>query len=441
MITAQEVESNLLALPEEERTIAVSAMEKLNDTELVIVLRTFGVEVDPQQFSEQPVPQEVMPEQPVMPEQSPMDQQMEQLAPGGTPEVSGETLKQMAGLLNVPGKGDSGVDDDIESEMTGGDGETGGSFVINKAAADFTGFDDIKQMLEKAKRTAIELGFKEAEDIDVGIIVGVKKSDSDNEATDTDVAVSNGEVIIPEVLAKVIGYDRLEKINKRDNAQEKTEKKLAEKQEPSVDKEVPVRAASGDRIEVDLEFPQTDEQNLINALIDQLIKDEGYIPEARKPTDIKDRLTVGHGRTEGVKIGDTATREEARVMLVEDIRKRLPMIRKQIKPFNSLPLDIQVPIFSEFFRGSLTATGSKDTVRLLNEGRYLEAANEYLKHQEYKRAKDRNREGIRARMERARDAIARIKLPLSEPQLTNMEKIEEKRGGETRILFDQFSSE
>ena len=44
-------------------------------------------------------------------------------------------------------------------------------------------------------------------------------------------------------------------------------------------------------------------------------------------------------------------------------------------------------------------------------------------------------------MERARDAIARIKLPLSEPQLTNMEKIEEKRGGETRILFDQFSSE
>jgi len=134
MITAQEVESNLLALPEEERTIAVSAMEKLNDTELVIVLRTFGVEVDPQQFSEQPAPQEVMPEQPVMPEQSPMDQQMEQLAPGGTPEVSGETLKQMAGLLNVPGKGDSGVDDDIESEMTGGDGETGGSFVINKAA-------------------------------------------------------------------------------------------------------------------------------------------------------------------------------------------------------------------------------------------------------------------------------------------------------------------
>ena len=114
MITAQEVESNLLSLPEEERTIAVSAMEKLNDTELVTVLKAFGVDVDPEQFTEQPAIQEAMPEQPAIPEQTPMDQQMEQLAPGGTPEVSGETLKQMAGLLNVPGKGNSGVDDDIE---------------------------------------------------------------------------------------------------------------------------------------------------------------------------------------------------------------------------------------------------------------------------------------------------------------------------------------
>ena len=440
-ITAQEIESNLLSLPEEERTIAVSAMEKLNDTELVTVLKAFGVDVDPEQFTEQPAMQEAMPEQPVMPEQTPMDQQMEQLAPGGTPEVSGETLKQMAGLLNVPGKGNSGVDDDIESEMTGGDGETGGSFVINKAAADFTGFSDIKGMLENAKKEAIELGFSEAEDIDVGIIVGVKKADGQEEPTDTDVAVSNGEVIIPEVLAKVIGYDRLEKMNKRGNAQQKTEEKLADKQEPAMDQEVPVRAANGDRIEVDVEVPQTNEQELINSLVDQLIKDEGFIPEARKPTDSRDRLTIGHGRTKGVKVGDTTTPEKARVMLVEDIRERLPKIRKQIKPFNSLPLDIQIPIFSEFFRGSLTATGSKDTVRLINQARYGEAAKEYLKHEEYKKAVARRRPGIRGRMERARDAIAKIRLPPSEPQLREMEKMEEKRGGETRILFDTFDSE
>ena len=66
MITTQEIETNLLSLPEEERVIAVSAMEKLEDTELVIVLKTFGVEVDLEQFTEQPAPQEVMPESPPM---------------------------------------------------------------------------------------------------------------------------------------------------------------------------------------------------------------------------------------------------------------------------------------------------------------------------------------------------------------------------------------
>ena len=156
-------------------------------------------------------------EEPVMEEQvaaAPIDEQMQQLAPGGAPEVSDGTLKELAGVLNVPGKGNSGVDDDIESEMTGGDGKTSGSFVINKVAARYTGFNDIKQMLENAKRTAIELGFNEAENIDIGVIVGVKKSDNEADPTDTDVAVSNGEIPIPEVLAKVIGYDRLEKINK-----------------------------------------------------------------------------------------------------------------------------------------------------------------------------------------------------------------------------------
>ena len=77
MITAQEVESNLLGLPEEERTVAVSAMEKLNDTELVIVLKAFGVEVDPEQFTEQPAPQEVMPEESaIMPEEPVMEERM-----------------------------------------------------------------------------------------------------------------------------------------------------------------------------------------------------------------------------------------------------------------------------------------------------------------------------------------------------------------------------
>lgn len=78
-----------------------------------------------------------------------------------------------------------------------------GTFVINAAAVEFAGSDDIKKMLSKAYT---KLQKK------VDKTIGVAKIPTEDEI---DVAVSRGEVIVPPEVAKIIGYDRLEKINNR----------------------------------------------------------------------------------------------------------------------------------------------------------------------------------------------------------------------------------
>jgi hypothetical protein len=78
-----------------------------------------------------------------------------------------------------------------------------GTFVINAAAVEFAGSDDIKKMLSDAYG-------KMQKKVDKTI--SVAKIPTEDEI---DVAVSRGEVIVPPAVAKIIGYDRLEKINNR----------------------------------------------------------------------------------------------------------------------------------------------------------------------------------------------------------------------------------
>ena len=76
-----------------------------------------------------------------------------------------------------------------------------GTFVINAAAVEIAGSEDIKKMLVKAYEIA-----NQREGLNV-------ERPRYEEAID--IAVSRGEVIVPPQLARVIGYDRLEKINNR----------------------------------------------------------------------------------------------------------------------------------------------------------------------------------------------------------------------------------
>jgi len=79
-----------------------------------------------------------------------------------------------------------------------------GTFVINAAAAEFMGSDDVKKMIIGAIRELQLQGMSSAKGITTGEL-----------DTEVSLLVSKGEVLIPPVVAEVIGYDRLEKINNR----------------------------------------------------------------------------------------------------------------------------------------------------------------------------------------------------------------------------------
>lgn len=76
-----------------------------------------------------------------------------------------------------------------------------GTFIINAAAVEFAGEKDIVKMLNDAQKEAVRRG--------------IVLDNTEKGAKLIDVAVSQGEVKVAPYLAKIIGYDRLNKINNR----------------------------------------------------------------------------------------------------------------------------------------------------------------------------------------------------------------------------------
>jgi hypothetical protein len=129
--------------------------------------------------------------------------------------VGGETLdQQMQGAMQEPtsGAGPTGfvgdrpenlseaktVADDVPLEVEEG------TFIINAAAVEFAGSEDIKQMILNAIYEARAQG--------VDISGDENKIERERAVS---LLVSEGEVVIPPLLAKIIGYDKLNKINNR----------------------------------------------------------------------------------------------------------------------------------------------------------------------------------------------------------------------------------
>ena len=401
-ITIQQVEQNLAAMPEEQRAVAEEAMGMLSDDQLQSVLDVFDIQISveeapqPEAPMADPMPEEELPtlpmpeeEAPPVEEAAPLDQEMQQLNIGGQAQVAGMIDDQAVSNTEA-----NTVSDKSETSLPEG------AFVISASAVEEAGEIDL---VERIIKPAIAALAKEG--------VSIKLEDITQPAKQldggVDVALSEGEIIIPPPLARKIGLGLLRKIN--DRGKKETEEKIEEtqvaEQAPQPQPQAPIRANHGGEIESEASL-----KKFMDSAVKFLKEKEGYIDTARLPTD-GDRLTVGHGHTEGVKKGDTMTLDEADIQLRKDIKQRLPKINKEIKKFHSLPIKLQVPLFGEFFRGSLTThskTGSPKTITLINQGKYKEASKEFLNNDEYNTAVARNREGIRGRMELARDAITEM---------------------------------
>tara|TARA_R100000951_G_scaffold88628_1_gene76688 strand:- start:843 stop:2249 length:1407 start_codon:yes stop_codon:yes gene_type:complete len=101
------------------------------------------------------------------------------------------------------------VADDVPMEVAEG------TFVINAAAVEVAGSDDIKKMLLEAMDEARKQGLDSPKNVNT--------IDRENAIS---LLVSRGEVIVPPLLAKIIGYDRLNKINNR--GKEEVQKRVEE---------------------------------------------------------------------------------------------------------------------------------------------------------------------------------------------------------------------
>ena len=91
------------------------------------------------------------------------------------------------------------------------------TFIINAAAVEIAGSEDIRNMLMKAYEVAVQKG------LDIGRV------DRKLYEGTVDVALSKGEVVVPPELAKIIGYDRLRKINNRGKKEVASRQKKAAK--------------------------------------------------------------------------------------------------------------------------------------------------------------------------------------------------------------------
>jgi hypothetical protein len=141
--------------------------------------------------------------------------------------------------------------------------------------------------------------------------------------------------------------------------------------------------------------------------IKRIMDDEGEpFLEATKAFEDEKNFTIGYGRNNAnIKKGDKITLEQAQKNLAEDVEIRLEEIQDLIPNFSKFSNELQLALFSEYYRGSVRQ--SPKTVKLINEGKFAEAAAEFLDNDEYRNAVDRGRKGIRKRMKRVFNLLRR----------------------------------
>tara|TARA_R100001079_G_C4399142_1_gene130638 strand:- start:240 stop:740 length:501 start_codon:yes stop_codon:yes gene_type:complete len=128
-------------------------------------------------------------------------------------------------------------------------------------------------------------------------------------------------------------------------------------------------------------------------------QDEGLRLKPYKAQKDEKYFTIGYGRYgKEVEAMGTITKERAEELLDEDVKKRMKTITQYLPDFYTYPLDLQGAIFSEHYRGSIAQ--SPKTTKLITQGLFSEAGEEFLNNEQYKNRVELGVPGIGPRMER-----------------------------------------
>jgi len=140
----------------------------------------------------------------------------------------------------------------------------------------------------------------------------------------------------------------------------------------------------------------------IDSLKEHLIGKEGLKLEAYKLPGEK-YFTIGYGHNgPDVKKGMKITEEQAENFLEKDIQSKISLIEKKLPNFNEYSENLQKFVVDGFFRGDLS--GSPKTLKLLKQGNFEEASQEFLRNEEYNEAVISG-SGVASRMEDISEAM------------------------------------
>jgi len=128
-----------------------------------------------------------------------------------------------------------------------------------------------------------------------------------------------------------------------------------------------------------------------------VVKYEGFVN--RPYYDDNDVLTYGVGQT-----GEYINKG-----FKESFKAHEDRARNNIKNFDKLPDEVKAELIQAEYRGDLG--GSPKFLELFNAGKYREAAEEFLNHEEYKKRKKEGRDSVVKRMEAVRDAVRKLATP------------------------------
>lgn len=124
----------------------------------------------------------------------------------------------------------------------------------------------------------------------------------------------------------------------------------------------------------------------IDPVVQLVIEEEGFVPAVYE--DDVGVKTFGVGQT-----GEYMDKNFFTEVFPEKERE----LKAKLKNYDDLPVEVRAAAMSAHYRGDL---GPK-TVKLLNAGKFKEAAHEYLDHKEYRQRKAKDEgDGVVHRMER-----------------------------------------
>jgi hypothetical protein len=109
-----------------------------------------------------------------------------------------------------------------------------------------------------------------------------------------------------------------------------------------------------------------------------------------------DTIAYGHKIQPGENFSKGLTDDEAVKLLNRDINRTIDTAKRFMKNFDSFPLTIKIAIINAGFRGfGKKGDLGPETMKLLSQHKFADAAKEYLNHREYRTTSN---QGVKKRM-------------------------------------------